>query len=104
MNRLSIPNRIALTGAVLCLVMGIFVLAGWWFDIPAFRSLVEETGYMKPNSAIAFALLGAALWISVPGPIEGRRCYGVWFCIGLAGCIGGDDLCGIFPRSRSGNR
>lgn len=44
-----------------CLLMGGFVLAGWWLDVPFLRSFLASAGYMKANSALAFILAGAAL-------------------------------------------
>lgn len=61
MNRLSTSGRIALGAGLFCLLMGGFVLAGWWLDAPSLQALLAPTGYMKANSALGFVFAGAAL-------------------------------------------
>ncbi|MFA6546298.1 MAG: hypothetical protein WCS99_17905, partial [Limisphaerales bacterium] len=51
----------ALGAALFCLVMGGFVLAGWWSDSPSFRAFLAPLGLIKANAAFGFVLAGAAL-------------------------------------------
>lgn len=61
MKRLSTSGRVALGAGLFCLLMGGFVLAGWWLDMPALKAFLAPAGFMKANSAAAFILAGAAL-------------------------------------------
>ncbi|MBI5802529.1 MAG: PAS domain-containing protein [Verrucomicrobia bacterium] len=65
MKHLSASGRVALGAGLSCLLMGGFVLAGWWLDVPSFKSLLTPAGYMKANSALGFILAGAALALNV---------------------------------------
>ena len=44
--------------------IGLFVLAGWIFNIQTFKSLLPGLSTMKANTAIAFVLGGIALWFA----------------------------------------
>lgn len=61
MKHLSASGRVALGAGLFCLLMGGFVLAGWWLDVPSFKAFLAPAGYMKANSALGFILAGAAL-------------------------------------------
>ena len=61
MKHLSASGRVALGAGMFCLLMGGFVLAGWWLDLPFLKAFMAPTGYMKANSALGFILAGAAL-------------------------------------------
>lgn len=61
MKHLPASGRVALGAALFCLVMGGFVMSGWWLDIPAFKVLVSARGVMQANSALCFILAGAAM-------------------------------------------
>lgn len=47
--------------AYLALFSGSFVLVGWYFDLPALRSLIPQFAPMPPNTALCFIIIGAAL-------------------------------------------
>ncbi|HUE98811.1 MAG TPA: PAS domain S-box protein [Anaerolineales bacterium] len=58
----SFKNISRATG-ISCIVLGCLVLAGWQFDISALKSVVPGLATMKANTAIAFILVGASLWL-----------------------------------------
>lgn len=41
--------------------LGLAVLAGWWLDLPALKSVLPGAVSMKANTALCFVLAGAAL-------------------------------------------
>ncbi|OGV41228.1 MAG: hypothetical protein A2X48_18580 [Lentisphaerae bacterium GWF2_49_21] len=45
------------------LMAGLFVLAGWMFDIPSLKSVLPWFVTMKANTAVAFALAGLSLML-----------------------------------------
>jgi PAS domain S-box-containing protein len=49
------------TLAALVSATAVSVMAGWWLDIPALKSVFPGFVTMKPNAALGFLLLGAAL-------------------------------------------
>lgn len=51
------------TSAAVLAVSGVLVLAGWTFDLPALKGMYVSNTSMKPNTAAALALAGAALWL-----------------------------------------
>jgi len=54
--------------AILTASVGLAVLAGWKFDLQTLKSLYPGLISMKPNTALAFVLCGAALWaLQIPG-------------------------------------
>lgn len=61
MKRHSTSGRIALAAGLFCVLLGSFVLAGWWLDLQGLKSFLAPTGFMKANSALGFVLAGAAL-------------------------------------------
>lgn len=44
-------------------VLGVLVLAGWVFEIPALRSVLPGAVQMKANTALGLTLAGAALFL-----------------------------------------
>ena len=53
---------------VLTAAAGLAVLAGWWLNQPRLQSLLSGAIGTKANTAAAFILAGAALWLlHVPG-------------------------------------
>src|SRR5262245_58545569 len=84
------PSDVAAWLGVLVAMVGLAVLASW-IDGRLFL-IVLNPGWasMKPNTAVAFVLAGAALWLAtarnVPagGRTAGRICAGLTAMIGLA--------------------
>jgi PAS domain S-box-containing protein len=69
--------------AVGSIVLALVVLGGWALDVAWPKTLIHGTPAMKPNTAVALALLGAALWALLPqraGPW--RRALGRAFAAG----------------------
>ncbi len=83
------------TGAAAVLV-GIVVLAGWALDIPVLKSILPTWVSMKPNTALAFILIGFALplsqlpaaWLGPRLPIHlDRLARGCRWLVGLIGLL-----------------
>lgn len=80
---------LASASAVLSAVVGSVVLVGWLLDIPLLKTLIPGLGAMRANTAIAFILLGGALWMSSrTRPTFGLRLsargLGVFVCLSAA--------------------
>lgn len=45
------------------ILVGVLVLAGWWFDAVSLKGVFNNLVTMKPNTALCFILCGAALWL-----------------------------------------
>lgn len=61
--------RFLLTSRICALAVALFgalVLVGWRFDIGLLKSIAPHLSAMAPNSALAFVLLGAGLWLMHP--------------------------------------
>jgi PAS domain S-box-containing protein len=52
--------------AVLVVVVGVVVLAGWALRLPLLTSVVASLPAMMPNTAVAFLLAGLSLWLVGP--------------------------------------
>ena len=65
--------------AALSVGFGVWVLAGWAFDIHVAKSIVPGEITVKPNTALCFMLLGLALWLQVRGGAAAR-----WKRVGAA--------------------
>jgi hypothetical protein len=61
-----------LSGALAMCVGGI-VLVGWALDIAALKSVLPGWVSMKPNTAVAFILVGIALLPPPPAQLEARN-------------------------------
>ena len=92
MNRHSTSGRIALGAGLFCLLMGGFVLAGWWLDVSALNAFLAPAGYMKANSALGFLLAGAALTLNVTPNIRRWEWFVAAVLAALVTLIGGLTL------------
>jgi diguanylate cyclase (GGDEF)-like protein/PAS domain S-box-containing protein len=57
-------NNLHNTGSIagiVCILLGLSVLAGWWLDIDSLKSLLSGLSSMKANTALCFILTGTAL-------------------------------------------
>jgi signal transduction histidine kinase len=65
--RINKLQRLAevLAGAVV--LLGLMVLLGWWFGIPAFKSVLPGSVTMKANTALCFVLTGLSLFLVASG-------------------------------------
>ena len=64
--------------AAFAAAVGALALAGWVFDIAAFKSLLPHLATLKANTAICFILAGGALWLlnadcPAPAPRRGAQ-------------------------------
>ncbi|MDP3859484.1 MAG: PAS domain S-box protein [Stagnimonas sp.] len=57
----GLVQRLSMASGLIVMLIGLAALASWALDIPAWRSLLPRWGAMAPNTALAFALAGAAL-------------------------------------------
>jgi PAS domain S-box-containing protein len=56
-------KRVSQAAGVVAFLGGSLVVVGWLFDIPILKSGVPGLVAMKANTAIAFMLVGASLWL-----------------------------------------
>jgi PAS domain S-box-containing protein len=59
----------ARTAAAAVFLMGVVVLLGWTFDVPALQSIVPRFPRIVPNTAAAFVLSGFSLWLFNAEPL-----------------------------------
>jgi len=71
---------------------GLAVLAGWWFQVPLLKSILPGVVSMKPNTALAFVLAGAALALLAGPPVSPRRARAGQLLALLVVLIGGLTL------------
>ncbi len=51
-------------------LIGVVVLLGWWFGIPALKGVLPNSPTMKANSALCFVLTGASLFLLAHGRLD----------------------------------
>ncbi len=59
--------RVSIVVGAVVAGMGLLVLAGWLFDLDAFKSVLPGMATMKPNTALCFLLAGVALVLGSAG-------------------------------------
>ena len=68
------PNIVVSAASAAAVVAGVVVLAGWALDIPVLKSILPAWVSMKPNTALAFILIGIALQLpELPAAWLGAR-------------------------------
>jgi signal transduction histidine kinase len=78
----------AATGAVFTLVVAGVVLAGWLFDVEAFRTLVSGLRPMKTNAALSLVFLASALLLRLRRPGDRRADRAVMLLCAVAIALG----------------
>ena len=68
---------------LLTIIMGCLVLAGWFFDIPSFKSVLPGIISMKFNTALCFILSGIALYLQDAPAVSRRRKKIAFICAGI---------------------
>jgi len=63
----SIADKLARAGALSVGALGAAVMAGWFLDIGALKSLLPGLAAMKVNTGCSFAAAGVALWLLQAG-------------------------------------
>src|SRR5262245_13183384 len=59
------PLRVSYTASVLSMLVGIVVLAGWWFGFMTLVRPIPGSPAMVPDTALCFVLLGPSLFLFV---------------------------------------
>jgi PAS domain S-box-containing protein len=89
----ALPRCVGWLAGGLAIIVGGLVLAGWIFDVPALRSGLPGWVAIKPNTALAFILIGFAMLVRGPHAAHPSPVARVLSCVGgfgalLAGLIG----------------
>ncbi len=74
--------------AVLAILVGVLVLTGWAFDIPALKSVAPGFVSMKANTALGFLLLGIAMLLAPPLAARSRAVAAGRLAAALAALLG----------------
>jgi PAS domain S-box-containing protein len=85
-------ERLARLGALAVVAVGLVVLSGWAFDVTRLRGPIPGLIEMKANTAIAFVLSGASLWLLVRRDLDPRLRRIARVCAGAAALIGALSL------------
>jgi PAS domain S-box-containing protein len=85
-------ERLARLAALAVVAVGLVVLSGWTFDVTRLRGPIPGLIEMKANTAIAFVLSGASLWLLAQRDLDPRRRRTALVCAGAAALIGAVSL------------
>ena len=85
-------NSFTETACAVVILLAVAALVGWAFDNVTLRSLARGFASMKPNEAIAFLLLGTALWILRREDVDDSRRRLAHGAVSLAFAIGAFTL------------
>ena len=92
MKHLSASGRIALGAGLFCLLMGGFVLAGWWLDLAFLKAFLAPAGHMKANTALGFLIAGAVLTLNASPSLNRWEWFVAAVLAALVTLIGGLTL------------
>ena len=92
--RLSSGYRhVSRAAAAIVIAIGLLVLAGWLFNIAAFKSILPSLATMKANTALGFGLAGVSLLLASTG-YENQ-----WIKLVSKGCAAFTILIGVLTLS-----
>ena len=96
--RLHPIHRAVTTASIASVLIGLVVLVGWISDLSLLRSTAPGLPDMRINSAVAFVLLGAALWLSTfplrHGFLAAVRLSAVIAVLAIGGASLAEDMLG----------
>ena len=88
-NGASVGVRLGILVGALAAGVGGLVLVGWTIDSPVLKSVLPGWVAIKPNTALAFVLTGAAMVSAAcRGSAASMIARLAWLCGGIAGLIG----------------
>lgn len=90
-------QRLSSLAAMLAIITGLVVLAGWQFNITLLKSISPNWVSMKVNAAICFVFTGIALWLAAALSADLQRSIAFSFIAQLCSMIVG--LVGILTMS-----
>ena len=81
-------KRYSLLASAISMAIGLLVLAGWWFDVAALKSVFPGQVMMKVEAALAFLLAGVSLYLFLPGQPSFQRRITAQICAFLVLLVG----------------
>src|SRR5262245_22599400 len=66
------PLKVSYAASVLSMLVGVVVLAGWWFGLMPLVRPIPGSPAMVPDTALCFVLLGTALFLFVRPTLQLR--------------------------------
>lgn len=89
-DKLNLYFTISEAAGIFVSILGLFVLAGWAFNVPFMKSVLPGLVTMKANTAACFALIGFSLWSlqskrigKEPFRILGKLCASITILVGV---------------------
>ena len=77
------PGLVPQVATALGVAVSCLVLTGWALDIATFKNVLPGQPQMVPNTALAFILASASLWLLRAEPVAGRSRRAARACAGL---------------------